>query len=173
MALFRRKKSSDSDIDSYYASERRKRIGVAWLLGFVTLVLTVLLALAFFYGGRWVYRTVFDDDQPTSVTDQNNGQDQPSEESENDESNGLLDDITIDGSEDEATPSTDDPSGIIGSETEEEAGQDQAGDAENLPSSGPSELPSTGPEDLVSVFVAVAIIAGLAHKLVYAKFLSK
>lgn len=87
MRLFRRKNATtDSDIDSYYASERRKRIGVAWLLGFVTLVLTVLLALAFFYGGRWVYRTVFDDDQPAPVSDQNNDAGQSVDESENTDS---------------------------------------------------------------------------------------
>lgn len=76
MALFNRQDQSavPEEIREYYQSERRERAGVAWLLAFGTLVVTVVLAAGIFFAGRWGYRAVFDKDKPetTEVAQQEN-----------------------------------------------------------------------------------------------------
>lgn len=79
MALFGRKKQNNvlpDEVSEYYQSQRRERIGVAILLGLVALVVTLLIAAALFFGGRYIYRQFFADDktaptvsQPTEQTD--------------------------------------------------------------------------------------------------------
>lgn len=59
MALFGRKKQDSvlpDEVSQYYQSQRRERIGVAIILGIVALIVTLLIAVALFFGGRWVYR---------------------------------------------------------------------------------------------------------------------
>lgn len=72
---FNRRKQNDAvpqEIQQYYQAERRERVGMAWLLALSTLVLTVLLVLGIFFGGRWVYRQIRDDNggQPENVATQ-------------------------------------------------------------------------------------------------------
>jgi cytoskeletal protein RodZ len=80
MALFnRRKQNTDvlpEEVREYYQSERRERTGVAWLLAVGTLIATFVIAAALFFSGRWVYRTVFnnDDNKNKTTTSQDNAQ---------------------------------------------------------------------------------------------------
>jgi cytoskeletal protein RodZ len=80
MALFnRRKQNTDvlpEEVREYYQSERRERTGVAWLLAVGTLIATFIIAAALFFSGRWVYRTVFnnDDNKNKTTTSQDNAQ---------------------------------------------------------------------------------------------------
>lgn len=59
---FGRKKDDPSqlkvpaEVQQYYQAERRERVGLAWLLAAGTLVVTVLIGLALFFGGRALYR---------------------------------------------------------------------------------------------------------------------
>ncbi len=55
-----------AEVQDYYEAGRRERRGVAWLLGLITLVVTVLLALLLFFGGRWIYRKATNKDKSTS-----------------------------------------------------------------------------------------------------------
>lgn len=78
MKLFNRGKQDTTSYDQeYYQSGKHRRVSVAWLLAFATVVTTLLLTLGLFYGGRWVYRSIFDNNksnttinQPTNVDDQ-------------------------------------------------------------------------------------------------------
>lgn len=152
MKLFNRKKdtSTPNEIQNYYTEERRDRTGVAWLLAAGTLIVTLLLALGLFYGGRWAYRTVFDDggDAPAGITQEENVSD------------GAFDDSTIDDSEatdEEEQASTSNADGTGDSEADqndsdessvdENSDGDQSSSSENLPASGPQTLPSTGPSE--------------------------
>lgn len=56
------KASVPQEIQEYYQSEKRERTGVAWLLALGTLITTIALAIILFFGGRWLYRTIFDRD---------------------------------------------------------------------------------------------------------------
>ncbi len=141
MGLFNRRKSANDDINEYYASERRQRVGVAWLLGIATLFITVLLALGLFFGGRWVYRTIFSDEPATVQQGENDNKNQ--DNSSDDDSGSFLNDLTIDGTL--PGDSNDNPVESESSNTNSN-GASQSASNENIPSSGPTtELPSTGP----------------------------
>ncbi len=138
MKLFNRKnKSANTDIDEFYASERRRRIGMAWVVTLGTLIVTLLLAAGFFYGGRWAYRAVFDNESTTQTAEDTNG---TSTSPEGEDSNGLLDSIVIDEDTSDEPEITNDNE-ITGSDTNESSDDDE------LPNAGPSSLPATGPTE--------------------------
>ncbi len=64
-----------TEVNEYYQSEQDGRRGVAFLLGIVTLVITLVVAGALFLGGRFVYRKIVNNDQP-STTQTNKAADQ-------------------------------------------------------------------------------------------------
>ena len=73
---FNRKKQDQAlpeEVQEYYESGRRQQTGMAWLLALGTLVVTVLLAILLFFGGRWVYQKFASDDEPSQNTTQNQG----------------------------------------------------------------------------------------------------
>jgi cytoskeletal protein RodZ len=65
---FRKKDQSvlPEEVKQYYQSEQRQRAGVAVLLGIAAVVITVLVALGLFYGGRYAYRQVNKSDTQTA-----------------------------------------------------------------------------------------------------------
>lgn len=74
MRAFRRK-STDSnlppEIQAYTEGAHRERMGMAWLVGIVSLVVTLIVVSGLFFGGRWVYRKLAhkDDKSTTAQTD--------------------------------------------------------------------------------------------------------
>ncbi len=73
MKIFDRFKKTEEDIlpedvEKYYRSQQRARVGTAWLLGFLTLVITLIVALGLFYGVRYAYRELTGKDDTTQVT---------------------------------------------------------------------------------------------------------
>ena len=147
MKLFNRNKSdsSNNDIQNYYASENRQRTSVAWMLAGATLVVTLLLALGIFYGGRWAYREIFSDDSDVNVVQQEdqgiNGEDNPV---------GLEGDTGSNSTEQtndsEQTANGSDTSGNSNSAGTSNSTQGTASTgSSNLPASG--ALPSTGPSE--------------------------
>ncbi len=65
-----------SGVQEYYQSERGERMGVAWLIAFVSLIVTILVVLLLFFGGRWIYRKITNHNKsttaPTSQTSNSN-----------------------------------------------------------------------------------------------------
>jgi len=60
------------EVKQFYESGRKQKAGMAWLLALGTLLATVLLAVALFFAGRWVFDKIAGDDQPaTPQTTQN------------------------------------------------------------------------------------------------------
>lgn len=59
---FKRKKSNTkavpAEVKKYYASEHRERVGLAWVIAFLSLILTVAVVAGLFFGGRWAYRKI-------------------------------------------------------------------------------------------------------------------
>lgn len=83
---FNRKKKQDStlppDVQEYYDAGQKQRTGVAWLLALATLVVTVILAMALFFGGRWIYQKLSGNDDDASkeqTAQQADNQDQASQ----------------------------------------------------------------------------------------------
>lgn len=58
------------EVQEYYEAGRKQQTGMAWLLALGTLVVTVILALTLFFGGRWIYNRFSDKDQPAAPTAQ-------------------------------------------------------------------------------------------------------
>jgi hypothetical protein len=56
------------EVSQYYQSARRERVGVAILLGIVALIVTVLVASALFFGGRFAYRKIAGKDKKTPIS---------------------------------------------------------------------------------------------------------
>src|SRR5690606_3533 len=61
-------KNVPDEVKEYYESSERERMGTTWLLAFVTLILTILLALGIFFGGRWLYRKITHKSSPETTT---------------------------------------------------------------------------------------------------------
>ncbi len=82
---FNRNSDQDStlpaEVQDYYQAEKRERTSVASLLAIGTLLVTIVIALGLFFGGRWVYRTVFDSNDTAPTTEQQDEQ----QEAENDQ----------------------------------------------------------------------------------------
>lgn len=136
-----------AEVEEYYQSTRKERAGIAWLLGIATLLLTLLIAAALFFGGRWLYRMIIggSDDSGSGATQQ--VQEGASDVTEQ----------TTDGS------STDSDSSAISGETEASTGngnslpgapssgqQAPSVSADQTPTTGPAEtelIPRTGPTE--------------------------
>jgi cytoskeletal protein RodZ len=67
---FRRQKEDmlPEEVEKYYQSQRRARVGTAWLLGFLTLVITLVVALGLYYGVRYAYRQITDSNDTAEIT---------------------------------------------------------------------------------------------------------
>lgn len=113
------------DIQEFYDAEQKKRSGMAWLLALATLVVTILLAIALFYGGRWIYQRIAGDDN----VDQPVVTEQTVEET-------VSGDETIE-QQDTSSSSTDQPSVV----SPDEDSQSQV----LTPGTGATEVPDTGP----------------------------
>lgn len=55
-----------SEVEEYYQSSHKERRGIAWLLGLATLVLTLIIAAAIFFGVRFVFNKFFGNKTPES-----------------------------------------------------------------------------------------------------------
>jgi len=76
MKLFNRKKSTvvnsslPPEVQAYSQAEHRERMGMAWLVGVISLVVTALVLVALFFGGRWVYRAIVGTSAKDTTTSQ-------------------------------------------------------------------------------------------------------
>lgn len=157
---------------SVYDTPPNERPWMAWILSFVTLLVTVLVVIGLFYGGRWLYRKATH--KPAKVaTTQNQPESTPEESkdttSDSDQSNDTSSsdaNSSSSSNNSSSTPqtgtsstSTSTPSTSSGSNTSSTA----AGKGSS------SNLPNTGPGDMVSIFVAISLLGYLTHRYLVAK----
>jgi cytoskeletal protein RodZ len=161
MALFRRNKQTEETTDAaamppelqdYYQSETRQRGWMAWVLGLTTLVVTVLVALGLFYGGRYVYRKIRGNDKPVATNQQAN---QATDQAENKDSQESKD--TSPDSSSSSTPAATTPAPSRATSSASTSTPQPA-------TTQSSNLPGTGPENTIAVFVVVSLLAYLAHR---------
>jgi hypothetical protein len=71
MKLFSRNKQTDTglppEVQAYTQAEHRERVGMAWLVGIISLLVSLLILAGLFFGGRWVYRKITKNDKPVPV----------------------------------------------------------------------------------------------------------
>ena len=74
MKFFKRRQKAVSvsavpqEIQAYTQAEHREKIGVAALVGFISLLLTLIVLFGLFIGGRWLYRKIAGPSQKASNT---------------------------------------------------------------------------------------------------------
>ena len=71
-------KTTIAELEEYYANQdqNKSRSGRAWLMAFLSILITIVVIVALFYAGRWAYRAITDDssNNPTTTTESaNNG----------------------------------------------------------------------------------------------------
>ncbi len=135
---FRRQKSTNlvpTEIKEYYANEERDKSRASWLLGVGVFVATVVIVLAVFYGGRALYRVVFEDEnaatteQAADLANTSNG------------TTPTTDDKSSTGTSTDEGPASSSPPNDTSTE------DDSTRSTESTPSTGPTEeeIPRTGP----------------------------
>lgn len=67
MALFgNQNKKSIEELENYY-SGKQQRSGMAWVMAFLSLVITIAVLGGLFFSGRWAYRTFIEDDTSSDI----------------------------------------------------------------------------------------------------------
>ena len=154
---FNREKTTtgvSSDTDDYYRTERRERVGLAWLLAFGSLIATLLIALALFYGIRFIYHKVHHTNTGnTTATTESTASNQGSATSNAQSSTGQT---NASGSGTTSTPST------PGTSSSASTSGSSAHTSSSATSSG-QNIANTGPGDTFAIFLAVSMIGALAH----------
>lgn len=175
--------SVPQEVQEYYQSERRERSGVAWLLALGTLVITLLLAVGLFFGGRWLWQKISNDDPDPVVTSQTDTS-APAATDDNGTDNGTAsDDGATDGTSgtdtsDAATDETTDntftdggtqadgqDSGTQTSPSEGDRGEPDQSSEGKLDES--DELADTGPTETAAVFFGAVIVGMIGYRLVW------
>lgn len=140
MALFRRNKTTSTkttkvpaEVQDYYEAGRRERTGIAWLLGLATLIVTILLALLLFFGGRWIYRKVTNNGDKDNKSGSSQSESQkPQDQDQNQDKDDTPAAGTPDTSDNDQSTS---PTG------------DSSNSSNTMPATGDSTaLPRTGPD---------------------------
>lgn len=171
MAIFKRKPQANVpvEIQEYYQTERRERAGVAWLLALGTLVMTVVLAAAIFYGGRWAYRAAFVKDKPTQIAGVDQKQDDKPEEKP--VQNPTTDDknktpsSTPAPTQNQGTTPAPQPTPTPTPTPAPSPTPTPVGTPGHTQGTQSAPLPGTGPAEVIGVFVAVTLAGYIVGRL--------
>jgi len=133
MKLFKRRQKNVSnsvipqEIQDYSQTEHREKMGIATLVGFISLLLTLIVLFGMFVGGRWMYRKIAGTDSKSNST------------------------TVVEKSTDETKASSKQDSQKDASNTPEAAASSPSGPAQQsenptTPAAPSSALPTTGPD---------------------------
>lgn len=153
-------KTTIAELEEYYANQDQNKTNTAkaWLMAFISILITVVVVVALFYAGRWVYRAITDDSSETATTTQSDGAgvDLPTFDS----------DITGQGNQsgdsanNSAIESTPESGGVV-SDQAASTSVSNAGNVSGISNTGGDEaIPNTGASDFIIVIPFVAAIAG-------------
>lgn len=141
---FNKKKLDQSmlpdEVSEYYKEEKVRTGRPAWLSGLLTVLVAAFLAVVLFFGGRWIYQSIFgnDDSSETATTSEEKDQ---SEQTQSENQN--QDDLT--GPTDNAGPTQDDSNDTDNDGGEVDQTPSSGAELETTPSTGATEIPNTGP----------------------------
>lgn len=143
------------EIEEYYTAEKRERRGVAGLLAVGTLLVTILLAVGLFFGGRWAYRSIRHEGKkasnpPTSATS-STSTDTPSSDDDNKVSTGW-------GGAD-GTSATEKVSTALSNAGKNNSSSTTNNNMSNGTGNGTAKsgLPNTGPADMLPLIILVTV----------------
>lgn len=140
MKLFKRRQKTvattviPEEIQAYSQAENREKMGIAALVGFVSLLLTLVVLFGLFIGGKWMYRKIAGPKPQTNTTTAAEKSESSTQNSEN------------------KTPSTDNRENPLSPSQQSEASSISAPPAPagpsavTAPATADPTLPRTGPE---------------------------
>jgi len=140
MKLFKRRQKTvattviPEEIQAYSQAENREKMGIAALVGFVSLLLTLVVLFGLFIGGKWMYRKIAGPKPQTNTTTAAEKSESSTQNSEN------------------KTPSTDNRENPLSPSQQSEASSISAPTAPagtsavTAPTTADPTLPRTGPE---------------------------
>lgn len=156
---FKRSKSEESslppEVNEYYQAEHRERIGVAWLLGLVTLLLTIGVVFALFFGGRWAYRKITHKNTSQPVAVPKTTSPSSSNSSSSSQSSSSSGSVSA-----PATPPSPAPSS---SQTPPPAPSTPKPAQTATTPANTGTIPNTGPGDVLSIFLVVSAAGAALH----------
>ena len=164
MAIFNRRKSqSISDLENYYAN-RNNSTGRAWAMALLSLLVTVSVLAAMFFGVRWIYRAMTDNKTTVVTTTQ------PTNTDTSDTNVAVVDPTPAPSSSqnssehsDHTTPPSE-PNGVVSEQaarTTTPSASSRTQGASSTPRTGDSDaLPNTGTGELVFVLPFAAAVLG-------------
>ncbi len=153
MGLFRKDEPKvvlPEEVSKYYADQRRERRGTAIFMGLTALVLTLLIGLGLFFGGRWIYNKVNKKDNSGS-SQKASGFDTPSLSGNGGNSSNVASsdsDGQSSGESSASTESTEPNDASVTGSTDTNSSETVANSTESIPYTGdePATLPRTGDE---------------------------
>jgi cytoskeletal protein RodZ len=197
MALFNRNNRTNvpAEIQEYYQTERRERAGIAWLLAFGTILVTIALAAGIFFAGRWAYRKIAGNDTQNNSSQQQASQDQgqqnqntPPKSAEQLEQERLAREDQAREQEaaqkaeadrkaaEEARKAEEQKQAQAAQQRAAEQQRQQAAANQNTSGRGAEQvagandaITNTGPGDTLAIFFAVSVLGYLAHRVYQVK----
>lgn len=166
MAIFNRNKVNQAgmapEVNEFYKAEGRERTVVAWIMAIGTLILTILVVLGLFYGGRWAVRKIKNRNntsvavhtEKVSSTNTSKSESGNSETSQNTGTSGATSSTSAN-----STSSTSNSSA-----TSAPASSSTTPAANSAQSNANSRLTNTGPGDTFAIFMAVSVLAYFVHR---------
>ena len=165
MAFFRKKKTTTNipELQEYYASQKSQSTGLAWLLALGSLVVTALIIVALFLGGRWTYRKIANRHKSTVAVTGTVSNDTKTESTTNNKPTATPS-TTPDAAAPAATTQTPAPTAATpqGVATTQTPAQNSA--ATSATTSTNAAVPNTGPGDTIQFFTVVFVLAYFAHR---------
>lgn len=146
MAIFKRRKNQTvAELEEYYASKKPRTGGMAWVMAIVSLLITILVVSALFFGGRWIYRSLTNDTTDVTVTTTETNDDNVNDFGESEgkaETDENFPGVVTDQAASTSTPSSSSPS------------------SSSSTSPANTDLPSTGPGEVSFIIMAITFVAG-------------
>lgn len=149
------------EVQDYYESGKRERRGMVWLLGIGTLLVTLLLAAGIFFGGRWIYRQLTNDDQAQD-TAQIGENDQKSDQNKSTNNSSGSNSQNQNNSNNSNSSNQGQPSQPKPTPTPAPAPKPAPTTPKTptpAPAPTPTATPNTGPGDVVAIVFATTILS--------------
>ncbi len=181
MPLFKRKdKTTIAELEEYYSNQNKNSSGRAWFMALLSLLITLAVLAALFFGGRWLYRLVTNDDAVSVTTSTGQSEQQQgdvpafgdirTDSDSNDTSDNNTDAASDnENSDDSAVNTSDDNEGVVSDEAASTT-RDVAGtntDSDTLAAEdtivSTTEIPNTGANELIALLPLLTLVIGYRY----------
>jgi len=159
------------EVQKYYQSEHRDRVGLAWLIAFLSLIITVVIIVGLFVGGRWVYHKVRGTNTASTTQPQTQSGSNPTAETQ---PNSQPQSTSSPSQHATSSTSTNVPNSSTAPGSTTQSSQPASSTTtQTTTGSTSTQVTNTGPGNVVAIFVSVSIVGALAHNAYLKRKLNK